>query len=290
VKSNPLGDAYGEGVRQIMSAATRRMDKAIIDAAVDSSTELGLSLDKFSAGRTLDYDLFVDGKMLFRDFQDDIAGMVVNSKVLAQLYKLKDGVGRPLLTDPVNGGLPRMLGVPVSVSDRLPVATGSTMGAVTSAGTTPPVITLSGTPVRNVDLRIECTVLGARGTAKVRYSIDGGATWIQDGTFVPYVTTAATFVIYDQEGTSTGITAAYANNTAAVDNVWTAQSANKYTSLIVKKGALAFWYNQAAIGLKELIQPLNDSTISALHLYFTAHRYKRVRGTPLSGVVKLLHA
>ncbi len=91
---------------------------------------------------------------------------------------------------------------------------GLAMTAVTEAGTTPPDITLTGTPVVPVNLRIECTTLGARGTAVVRYSIDGGVSWTSA------VATAATFAI----GT-TGLTANYESATAAVDNVWTARSA-----------------------------------------------------------------
>jgi hypothetical protein len=95
---------------------------------------------------------------------------------------------------------------------------GLAVSAVTSAGTTPPAITLSGTPTVDVNLRIECTTLGNRGTAVVRYSIDGGVTWTEN------VTTAATFAI----GT-TGLTANYANAAAAVDNVWTARTAGSET-------------------------------------------------------------
>lgn len=87
------------------------------------------------------------------------------------------------------------------------------MTAVTAAGTTPPTITLTGTPTAYVNLRVECTTLGARGTAVIRYSLDGGTTWTEG------VTTAATISI------GAGLTLNYANATAAVDNVWTARSA-----------------------------------------------------------------
>lgn len=93
---------------------------------------------------------------------------------------------------------------------------GLVMSAVTSAGTTPPTITLSGTQLRPVNLRIECTTLGARGTAVIRYSIDGGKSWVSG------VTTAATISVVDPNGTDTGLVINYANAAAAVDNVWTA--------------------------------------------------------------------
>lgn len=91
---------------------------------------------------------------------------------------------------------------------------GLAMGAVSSSGTTPPAITLSGTATKYVNLRIECTTLGARGVAVIRYSLDGGVTWTEN------VTTAATITLGDS-----GLTANYANATAAVDNVWTAKTA-----------------------------------------------------------------
>ena len=100
-------------------------------------------------------------------------------------------------------------------------SSGYAMGAVTSAGTTPPAITLSGVANREIDLRVECTTLGARGVAVVRTSIDGGKTW-KSG-----ITTAATISLVDPANSdaATGITLNYANASAAVDNVWTAKMA-----------------------------------------------------------------
>lgn len=106
--------------------------------------------------------------------------------------------------------------------DNLPINAGSftqqsdvgyAMGAVASAGTSPPTVTLSGTPTKDVNFKMECTTLGARGTAVVRVSSDGGITWTSN------ILTAATFLL-----PGTGLTINYANATAAVDNVWTASS------------------------------------------------------------------
>lgn len=98
-------------------------------------------------------------------------------------------------------------------------SSGYQMGAVTAAGTTPPTVTLTGVANRSVDLRIECTTLGARGTAVLRYSIDGGKTWKSS------VTTAATISVLDPANADadTGLVINYANAAAAVDNVWTAK-------------------------------------------------------------------
>jgi len=95
---------------------------------------------------------------------------------------------------------------------------GLVMGSVTATGTTPPTITLTGTQLQPVDLRIECTTLGARGVAVIRYSVDGGKTWVSN------VTTAATISVIDPNDTDTGLVINYANATAAVDNVWTAKT------------------------------------------------------------------
>lgn len=100
------------------------------------------------------------------------------------------------------------------------VTPGLVMSAVTSAGTTPPAITISGTQLLPVPaLRVECTTLGARATAVIRYSCDGGVTWVSD------VATAATIAVIDPAGNDTGLVLNYANAAAAVDNVWTAVQA-----------------------------------------------------------------
>lgn len=89
---------------------------------------------------------------------------------------------------------------------------GLSMTAVTSTGTTPPVITLTGQPFFDINLRVECTTLGALATWELRWSIDGGDTWEAEE-----VVSAATVAL-----TGTGLTLNIAAGTAAVDNVWTA--------------------------------------------------------------------
>lgn len=95
---------------------------------------------------------------------------------------------------------------------------GLALSAVSSTGTTPPAVTFTGTPNRYIDFRMECTTLGARGVAVVRYSIDGGKSWIYGQV------TAATWALLDANGVDTGVVVNYANATAAVDNVWTAST------------------------------------------------------------------
>lgn len=86
------------------------------------------------------------------------------------------------------------------------------LSAVTAAGTTPPTVTVSGMPnYSGYSFKIEITTGGARGTAKFRWSVNGGVDW--SGT---NVTTAATVVLGD-----TGVTVAFAVGTYATDNEYT---------------------------------------------------------------------
>lgn len=89
---------------------------------------------------------------------------------------------------------------------------GLSLGAVTSTGTTPPVITLTGTPLRSLNLRVECTLGGILATWTGRWSVDGGVTWTA-------FTSAATVLM-----AGTGVTLNIAAGAAATDNVWTAST------------------------------------------------------------------
>jgi HK97 family phage major capsid protein len=61
----------------------------------------------------------------------DVAAVVVHSKVVGDLRKVKDANGLPLFTDAQQGGLPKVLGLPLIVSDRAPVITGTPTKYVT---------------------------------------------------------------------------------------------------------------------------------------------------------------
>ncbi len=287
-QSSKGGDAYEESARQIVMAAERAIDKRCIDAATAAG---GLRTDVYNAGAPvyLTYDLVVDAKSMWGDDQDDVAAMIVTSRALADLYKMKDLNGLPLLTRAVDGGLPSFLGMPVVVSDRMPV-TGSGMGSVTSAGTTPPTVTLSGTPSGPWKLRIIITVGGTLGVAKFKFSTDGGQNYSAEFTTaasVPLLDTAIDSLIGING--ATGITAAFAAGTYNVDNVYTATASPKARTLLVKKGALAFWYNRAGLQLQTDRDILADSGIGAMHLYAAAIRYRRRPGSVRPGVVEIAH-
>lgn len=283
------GDPYQECARQIEVAAQREMDTKCIAAAI--TTPLVRDVYSASTPVVLDWDLVTDGRAMWGDENEDIVGMVVHSRVEAGLRKLRDANGRPLLLDNMVDGnrVLRFNGTPLVVSDRAPL-TGSTMSAVTEAGTTPPDVTLSGTPTGAWNLRLRCIVGGARGTFTFQFSTDGGNTWsatLTSAASVPLIDTASDSLVGNNG--ATGITAAFENATAATDNTWSANAILKATSLIVQRGALAFWYNANAMSLQTDKDILKDNDVAAMHMYRVAHLYRRRRGGSRPGVVKLMH-
>jgi len=182
-------DPYAELARQLRVGFERRMDRALIDAA--NTTDLVHDVYSATTPRTLNWDVVVDARMRFGDEQEDLALLVVHSKVLGDLLKLKDGDGRPLLVNDLQAEdrVARFAGVPVKVSDRL-----------APESTNPP----------------------------------------------------------------------------------------KYTSLLIKRNALALWYN----GSPEVQADrdiLRDTQVAAVHVYWIAHRYSRMPGSTRTGVVKITH-
>jgi hypothetical protein len=292
---NPnVGDPYEESARQIMVAAERAMDKRIITAAAAAGV---YTKDVYSSSApiTINWDLVVDAKVEgWGDEQDDIVAMLCHSHTHKDMLKLKDAAGRPLLiTAETEGGpVDRFCGLPVVISDRVPL-TGSTMGAVTSSGTSPPVATLTGTPLGAFKLQIDCVLGGAHTTATIRFSTDGGNTWSANlTTLAAAAPLALTDTAIDSTvgvNGATGLSVAFAAGTFNADNLWTSTASVKTTSLILKRRALAFWYNKAALGMKTDTNILADTNIGAMHLYGVAHRYRRMPMGTKPGVVQLVH-
>lgn len=91
------------------------------------------------------------------------------------------------------------------------------MSAVTSTGTSPPVMAISaGSPLVPTDLRIEVVGTGTLGVATYRASLDGGNTWL------PTAATAASVSIGP-------FTVTQAAGTYSANNVWVAGS--RYSQL-----------------------------------------------------------
>lgn len=65
------------------------------------------------------------------------------------------------------------------------------------------------------------------------------------------------------------------------------QSDARYESLIIKDAALAFWYQEQPRVLTGQ-DILADTDIVAVHMYWAAHRYLRVRGSTMGGVIKVI--
>ncbi len=274
--SAPDSDPYAEAARQVVEGGVRRMDKALIDAALTSD----LVVDVFNAGspRTLDYDLVVDGQALWGDEYTSTALMMTHSTQRANLQKDKDSQGRPLYTDVSQGAITTVAGLPVGISDRCPVE----FPAVTTTGTTPPAVTISGATKSALNkLRIEITSAGARGTALFRYSFNGGNTWTSG------VLTAATVPLLFN-GSPTDLVANFPVGNYATDNVYV--GIPKYTTLIAMPGSLALWMNgNPTVETDRDI--LAASTVAAVNGYYAVHRYRRSQngaGTR-TGVVLLKH-
>lgn len=288
-RSSKGKDAYEEAADQTVDAAARAMDRRLITEAVKAG---GLRKAVYSSSSPvfLDYDLMVDAKMMWGDEQDDVVGLGVHSATLADLYKLRDANGRPLLSDPRDGELMKFMGVPIITSDSLPL-TGSTMGAVAETGTTPPDIAMTtNTPLGPWKLKIKVHTAGARGTAKIQFSLDDGENYSDA------ILTAASIDLIDPAIDSligvngkSGLTISYENASANADNVWTSKASVKVRSLLIKKAAFAFWFNREALKIQTDKDILVDSDLGALHLYAAAMRYRRRPGGTKSGVVVIEH-
>jgi HK97 family phage major capsid protein len=113
-------DPYAEASRQIIEGARRKFDSALIRAAAATG-----AIDHDASTATITYDAIVDALQLWGDQGQDVAAFVVHSKVAGDLRKIKDTNGLPLFTDAQQGGLPSVLGLPLIISDRAPVITGT---------------------------------------------------------------------------------------------------------------------------------------------------------------------
>lgn len=284
-----LGDPYAEAADQAMVSATRRMDKLIIDEM--ATTPLIKDHHSSSSPDYMDWTKIVRARTLWGDEQDSIVAMVMHSQVAADVAELKDSSGRPLILMSQRDGQEDLMmfgGVPTIISDRVPL-TGSTMGTVASSGSTPPVATLTGTPLGPWDLVIECQVGGAHETATIRFSTDGGNTWSADLTTLGAaaaleLTDTATDSLVGVNG-ETGISVAFAAGTFDADNSWTSTANLKATTLICQQDAAAFWYAAGRLGMQTDVDILEDTDIFAMHLYAVPHLYRRRRGGSRPGCI-----
>lgn len=255
--------------KQWMQKLNKKIDKTLMSVAVASSgLPTSQVIDSYSATTPVyaNYDAFVDLKGTLNDRSFERYGLLMHSKVATQLRKTKDSIGRNI---DLWSLLPSLFDdrLDIVVSDRCAVSDG--VFVVTESGTTPPDVTLTGTPNRRIIFRMECTTLGARGTAIVRTSINGGLTW-KTG-----ITTAATFTLVDpdDDDASTGVTINYESATAAVNNVWTATGTMKAATVLLAPKSLAFWMNGAHATPEYIRAPAGDRHSWYSNLYYASARY-----------------
>ncbi len=300
-------DPYEEAKRQIMAAAERAMDAIMV--AQFATTPLVMDVYSASAPAYLNWDLVQEATALWGDEQDQIVAMSLHSQARKDVAKLKDSAGRPLLLADQRDGqqqVTRFGGHPLVLSDRVPL-TGSTMtAAMGKAGSAPPDVTLSGTPLGPWKLMIDVTTGGSSdGTAKFRFSTDGGQIWsstyaIPNGGGPIVLDDSAHSAVADINGErpadslvgvngKTGITATFANGTYNADNVYKSIANLKVTTLISQAEAGAFWYNASRLGIQTDVDILADTDIAASHLYHAAKLYRRRRGGSRPGAIAIRH-
>lgn len=167
------------------------------------------------------------------------------------------------------------------------------MSAVTATGTTPPTITLTGTPNdagRAFKLVVKCSTIGALNTWKLDYSTDGGNTWI---TAVSSASTVAlnysSDFVFNGITTACGITLNIAAGTAALDNQWVATPTVKRQTLIVAKNALLAYWNKSALNPVEFYNAQSDTTTLTSNLYAVGYRFRQCNGISRPGVFSIIH-
>ena len=273
--SQGVDDPYPKMVQECTELVMRGVEKRLITNIFTDGTAL-----EYDGGTSpLDGDMVVDAQTLFDGEGADVAMMVVHPKIMGSLRKLKDDNGRPLLTDATQSDpVRRFCGAPLIESKLIGVDTAA-WSAVTEAGTSPPDLTLSGTPNNTYDLRVEITTAGARGTAKFKYSLNGGKTWSK------IITTANT---YEMPGTGTTLNFATGTN-YATDNVYTATStASVYRTAICKPGSMVAWLN----GSPQVFTNQNHKKPSyeaGIHVWAASHVYRSMPGKTLPGVAIITH-
>ena len=273
--SQGVDDPYPKMVQECNEMVMRGVEKRLITNIFTDGTAL-----EYDGGTSpLDGDMVVDAQTMFDGEGSDAALMVVHPKVMGSLRKLKDDNGRPLLTDPTQSDpIRRFCGTPL-VENRIIGVDTAAWSAVTEAGTSPPDVTLTGTPNNSYLLKVKITLAGNRGTAKFKYSLDNGKTWSKE------IVTANT---YEMPGT--GTTLNFATGSAyATDNVYTATSTpSVYRTAICKAGSMVAYLN----GSPQIFTNQNHKKPSyeaGIHIWGASHIYRSMPGYTLPGVAIIKH-
>jgi len=290
VISGMPNDPHQECARQIVISAKRKMDK--LSVAKAGTSPLLVSHYNATSPTYLSFSVIADAKArkLGDEQADGVVALVTHSLGYADLVNEKDSSGRLMHTTTLSGALTSIDGIPVLQSDSV-LLNGSTMGTVAPGGSSPPGITLAGTPTGAWDLRIKITLAGAVATAKFQFSTDGGNLWSEDiltsGTAIALTDTAKDSLVGNNG--KTGLTIAFTAGTHALDNTYASTANLCVETQIWMPGAAAFWFNQQALALKSDTDILKDSDVAAMHLYACPHLYRRRNGGSRPGVVRIKH-
>lgn len=255
--------------------------KAITALLALGSSIPAIVTDVFNASspRFFDRDVAIRARSVFGDETRGIVGTVAHSQVINRMLTLKDADGMPLLdlldqNDDLGVYTFKGLGK-VYASDLMNVAY-----TVTSAGTTPPVLTVSGSPKGMYDqIRIECTTLGAFGTAVIKISLDGGVSFPLTGVAVPVSG------IVDRSS-DLGLTFTFASGTFATNNVYTMWG--KASTLILKRGAAVYWHNNFG-SIESMRDVRRKNEVVAADILGVCHAYKKLNGGTRPGVAIAKH-
>lgn len=290
--------------QEAAKAATRAMDTAMVTAGATSPLLHSIYNATTPAYMTWQNVLRAKANKLGDEGQN-IVGMACHSLVAADLAGQTDSQGRPILSDPKMGEVQTVAGVPIIISDRMPL-TGSTMSTMvgpyttvggTSAGSGSATYTIAVTDVTKLgpwQLAIEIITTGEAGAATIRFSTDGGNTW--SAAIATAASTAATSLedtaadslVGNNGKTGVSVTFTSGGGNDLVDGEFYRSTANLCCeSQIWMPGAGAFWYNEAALGLKSDEDILEDTSLGAMHLYYAAHVYRRRAGGARPGVLRL---
>ncbi len=267
-------EAGREMIQEGLATYVESKTIAAIVARGVSTPAIVYDVHSASTPRYLDRDVYVAIRSRFGDETKGIVGTVAHSQVVNRMLTLKNADGEPLHRlleqDDENGvytfeGMGRFY-----ASDLMPVDY-----TVVSTGTTPPVLTLTGSPKGMYDqIRVECTTLGAFATAQIRISTDGGTTWVASGLVVP------SNGIVDRSD-DLGLVFTFASGTFAVNNIYTTRG--KATVALCKRGAGVFWHNNfGSVESQRDVRRKNE--VVAADLLGVCHIYKKLNGGTRPGV------
>lgn len=261
---------------KIQESLLLQLNDMVVTELANVPTAMLIDISSASNPKKLDSDALV---RLFRkwgeEYDDKTVEGFVHPETKWDLYNMKDANGKPLYAASADGKLTHLAGMPITMSEAVPHT--NTASAVASAGTSPPTITLTGTPTSNFDLKVVCTTAGALGTWKLKISIDGGQS------YYAITTSAATVEIPD-----TGLTLNIASGSASTDNVWTASSsASIYQTIIAHPNSVIAWVGDVRVDIER--KGDTDQTMTWFNQYVVVKRRRHPPGKRRSGSGVIKH-